>query len=81
MSGTMVHHERSRTADYPSPSQESMEWHRRSWDGSTNKVIASISSLLLNTYILSTKASKVGTNKDNHRVKPFQEYLQVFGTV
>ena len=39
MSGTMVHHERSQTADYPSPTHESMEWHRRSWDGSTNKVM------------------------------------------
>ena len=38
MSGTMVHHERSHTADYPSPTHESLEWHRRSWDGSTNKV-------------------------------------------
>ena len=34
MPGAMVHHERARTADYPSPTRESLEWNRRSWDGS-----------------------------------------------
>lgn len=39
MSGTMVHHERSHTSDYPSPTHDSLQWQRRSWDGSSNKVI------------------------------------------
>lgn len=39
MPGTTVHHERSQTADYPSPTHDPVEWNRRSWDGSSNKVM------------------------------------------
>lgn len=40
MPGTTVLHERSHTADYPSPvNNDPVEWNRRSWDGSSNKVM------------------------------------------